>query len=84
MSRRMLKMRDSRGIGRSTSEAVSRQSQVPAVTLQRSLCLKECRLLKKIYACLSADLHSECGCTQSFAVAAAGIRLLVERLELDR
>lgn len=58
--------------------------QVPVVTLQRSFCLKECRLLKKIYACLSADLRFECGCTQPFAVAAAGIRLLVERLELDR
>jgi len=65
------------------------QRQVPAVTSQRSFGKTECRLLpgsvlKKIYACIFVRLHPECGCNRAFAVADAVIRLLVERLELDR
>ena len=60
-----------------------RLRQVPAVTLQRSFCKNQGRsfpdrMPKNTYACLFVDLHSECGYSRSFDVAAAG------RLELDR
>jgi len=84
-------MRDSRGSSSSTNEAASRASsgactQFAEVISQDKMKVRQIdpgRVLKQIYACLPFDLHSEWGCNRPFAVAAAGVRLLVERLELD-